>query len=61
MKKLPGIVKFSYDEESKRATVVFNPSLVDRQSVSQAITKANADMSDDDADSTGAEKVLGDF
>lgn len=59
MKKLPGIVKFSYDEDSKKATVVFNPTLVDKGSVSQAISKANGDMSDKETDLTKADNVLG--
>jgi|TARA_Y100000294_G_scaffold93585_1_gene87115 copper chaperone CopZ len=58
--QLPGIVKFSYDEGKKEATVVFDSSQVDREAVSAAITKANADMSDDDDDAEDASKVLGD-
>ena len=53
-------MKFSYDEGKKEATVVFDPSQVDREAVSAAITKANADMSDDDDDAEDASKVLGD-
>ena len=53
-------MKFSYDEGKKEATVVFDPSQVDREAVSAAIAKANADMSDDDDDAEDASKVLGD-
>ena len=60
MNKLQGIVKFSYNEGTKEATVEFDPSQVDREAVSAAITKANADMSDDDDDTEDASKVLGD-
>jgi copper chaperone CopZ len=58
--QLPGIVKFSYNEGTKEATVIFDPSQVDREKVSDAITKANKDMSDDDDDAEDASKVLGD-
>ena len=61
MKKLPGIVKFSYDAGTKEATVVFDSSQVNREAVSAAITKVNNDMSDDDDDAGNASKVLGDL
>ena len=61
MNKLQGIVKFSYNEVTKEATVVFDPSQVDREAVSAAITKVNTGMSDDDDDAENASKVLGDL
>ena len=54
-------MKFSYNESAKEATVVFDPSQVDQEAVSAAITKANADMSDDEDDAEAAGKVLGDL
>lgn len=61
MNKLPGIVRFSYHEGTKEARVVFDPGLVDRETVSAAITRANDAMSDDDADAKDAGNVLGDL
>ena len=61
MNKLQGIVKFAYNERTKETTVVFDPSQVDRETVSAAITKVNTGMSDDDDDAENASKVLGDL
>lgn len=41
--------------------MVFDPGLVDRETVSAAITRANDAMSDDDADAKDAGNVLGDL
>ncbi|MCH7801772.1 MAG: hypothetical protein IIC24_09560 [Chloroflexi bacterium] len=52
-------MKFSYDVGTKEATVQFDPAQVDREAVSAAVAKANADMSDDENDAEDAGKVLG--
>ncbi len=54
-------MKFAYNERTKEATVVFDPSQVDRETVNAAITKVNTGMSDDDDDAENASKVLGDL
>ena len=61
MNKLQGIVKFSYNEVTKEATVVFDPSQVDRETVSAAITKVTTGMSDAADGAENASKVLGDL